>query len=287
MKVAVFGQFGWYGTMGTWVADGFEMNGHEVERIDRKDIILLPEKYDLIMHVDCSEDYSSHVTKCKGGVRAFWSMDTHMPGGIERSVNIAKKCDIVFSSNYEAGVKTLEKFGVESYLMPITYNDRLLAKPHKNLDIDIAMIGHENSPERKELFKILNDNYKCFTGKADTEQEYVNIMNSCKMVVNQPTEPWDMILNNRLFEGMGFNKLVLQKRLRTDLIEKLGFVVNEDFVYWENFDDLNDKIKTLLDIYKVRNMMAERGNDKVQSYAMSVQCAKIETIILSKFYDRF
>jgi len=58
-------------------------------------------------------------------------------------------------------------------------------------------------------------------------------------------------------------------------------------VYWENFDDLNDKIKTLLDIYKVRNMMAERGNDKVQSYAMSVQCAKIESIILSKFYDRF
>lgn len=282
MKIAVVGYMGWYGSMGEQVADGFEMNGHQVDRIDRKDIIVFTDLYDLMIFIDCSEDFSSHIPKCKKTIKACWLMDTHMPGGIERSLNIAKKCDIVFSSNYENGVKLLEKFGIKSYLMPITYNDRLTRiGGWDKMDIDIAMIGNKNSPEREQLFELLQKNYRCFVGRAETEKEFVSAMNSCTIVVNQPTEPWDIILNNRFFEALGFGKQLLQKTLKTTLIEKLSFKDKVNFKYWSSFDELRKYIDIILNgKAKVLN------SGPIEKYSISNQCAKIESIILDSFYDK-
>ena len=288
MHVAVIGQFDWYGCMGSWVADAWEGNGHEVDRIDRKEDLMAREfwhdekvdMFDLIIYVDCSEDYSENILDTKTP-KVFWSLDAHMPGGAERSVNIATKCDLVFSSNYEAGVKVLEKFGIESYLLPVTFNNKLVKNIGKRRNIDIAMIGHPNSAERIKLWKLLHDNYNAFTGKANTRQEYIEIMNSAKIIINQPTEPWDTILNNRFFEALSYGKVLLQKRLKTKLIEKLGFREGVDFEYWNNFDELKVKI----DIH-LKDKRNSGINPMVMKYSMLAQCSKMENIILSKFYDR-
>lgn len=283
MKVAVIGQHDWYGTMGTWVADAWEMNGHKVERIDRNDIVLNPESYDFLLYVDCSEDFSDRIPKCDKCIKVAWLLDSHMPEGAERSVNIAKKCDLVFSSNYEHGVKILEKFGIESYLLPITY---WLEYVRVVKDLEVVMIGHRNSSERRKLWDMLNKNFKCFTGKVNTKEEYIDYMNRAIIVINQPTEPWDMILNNRFFEAMGAGAILLQKRLSISLIEKLGFKDGEHFFYWNDLTDLYSKIKKVLDDDFGFAPMASHAEYTVRKYSMINQCAKMESIILSKFYDK-
>jgi spore maturation protein CgeB len=111
-------------------------------------------------------------------------------------------------------------------------------------------------------------------------------MSSSRIVVNQPTEPWDIILNNRFFEGMGCNALLLQKKLKTNLIEKLGFKEGEDFLYWNTLDELPTMIETVLSNYGRYTDIIESGNKKVKAYEMKLQMQKIVGLILDKFYDR-
>lgn len=280
-KIAVIGQFDWYGCMGVWVADAFEDNYFVVDRIDRNNINKNLDDYSFVMVVDCSEDFSANIPNTST-VKAFWSLDTHMPGGAERSVNIARKCDIVFSTNYEYGVKILEKFGIESYLMPITYSDRLVENwEHKMYEV--VMIGHPNSDERIRLWNLLNNKYKCRFGKIDTANGYRHAMGNAKIIINQPTEPFDMILNNRFFEALASGGALLQKRLNTRLIENLGFKENSDFVYWDNIDD----IPSIIDgIFRDDYRFLMTTNKLVVKYSMTSQARKIYDIILSKFWDR-
>ena len=295
MKIAIVGSFDNYSHMGNWAVDAWEANGHEVTKIDRKkenpfdvgevftDGASL--KYDVILYVDCSEDFSGNIGASADAIKVFWSLDAQMPGGAERSINIARKCDLVFSSNYEHGVKILEKFGIKSHLLPITYSDKLVNLGITKADkYDVAMIGNPNSPERKELWSLLNKKCKAFTGAARTAREYADVMTHSRIVVNQPTEPWDNILNNRFFEALGFDMLLLQKRLKgTNLIEKLGFIPDKDFVYWDNFEDLEKKLDKYLKEYPV---FLDSTRKKIQQYSMRNQVAKMENVIISKFWDR-
>lgn len=288
MKIAMIGYFGWYGSMAEWVADAWEDNGHEVVKFDRKDIPqTLDDSFNLVFIVDCSEDFGNSIPTYQQPI-VFWSYDAHMPGGIERSVNISKKSDLVFSMNYEHGVKLLEKFGIKSYWMPSTYSNRLIdtRRALSTHGAEVVMIGHANSRERADLWKLLNDNFKAYTGKADSREEYTSAMAWCEIIVNQPTEPWDIITGIRFFEALGFAKLCLQKRIKTNELEKLGFIDGIDFVYWDNFEDLKSKIDYYLANSTERITIAGNGWKRVQKMSMRAQAAKQEQIILSKLYDR-
>lgn len=282
MNIAIVGYINWYGSMAEWIFDGWEMNGHNVTKYDRKQLPNIPNTHDIYIFVDCSEDYSEKIPNINKP-KIFWSMDSHMPGGIERSINIARKCDLVFSSNYEHGVKILEKFGIESFLLPVTYNPQLVDGKMDD-EVDIVMIGHANSPERNELWELIESITDSYHVGPASEEEYIYAMTHAKIVINQPTEPWDMILNNRFFEALAGEALLLQKRLKTDLIEKLGFNEGVDFHYWDNFDDLQIKINAVLADYA--NHIPDTSYGKIEQYSMPNQCSKMETIILSKFYDR-
>lgn len=279
MTIAIIGYFGWYGSMAELVADSFQKNGYEVIRYDRKQLPNIG-KHLLYLFVDCSEDYSLSIPLLEG-TKVFWSLDAQMPGGIERSVNIARKCDFVFSSNKEQGVNLLEKFGIKSFLLPITYGDCLIdvdTKERKTLDV--VMIGNPNSQLRLLLWEKIRAKYKSFCGRAETKEEFINALSRAKIVVNQPTEPFDNILNNRFFEGMASNALVLQKRLSTTLIEDLGFKEGKHFIYWNNFDDLFSKIDYYLKNEGLRLKIAKEGNSFVRQYSISKQCKKMEYIML-------
>lgn len=279
MKIAIIGFYGFYGSMAEWVANAFEKNENKVLRIDRKNIYI-PKEYKIALFVDCSEDYSEGISIQDNVYKVFWSMDAQMPGGIERSVNIGRKCNLVFSSNNEHGVLLLRKFGVDSILLPVTYSDSLLMlnyipKKHK----DVVMIGNPNSPERVELWKELDVRYDSFTGRCEDVQRYVTMTEDAKIIVNQPTEPFDNILNNRFFEGMAVGALILQKRLRTTLIEDLGFIEDVDFVYWQTFDELFKLTDYYLAHELKRYEIAFNGYTKVQKYKMSHQCKLMQSII--------
>jgi len=287
MKVAIVGQFQWYGTMGEVVANAWEDNGHEVTRIDRFGKI--EEGYDLYVFVDCSEDFSSNIPELKAP-KIFWSLDCHMPLGTERSVNIARKCDLTFSTNYEYGVKILEKFGIESILLPVTYCDRYVG--HQSLankdekKYEVVMIGHKNSPQRVELWDMLHENFEAFTGRIEEEDQYRMVMNSACVIVNQPTEPWDIIINNRFFEAMAYGSVLLQKRLQTKIIEKMGFIEGKHFIYWDDFEGLQLLIKNVLIHYKDYDQMRKLALSKVAQFSMNQQCLKMETFVLSNFFNR-
>jgi len=104
--------------------------------------------------------------------------------------------------------------------------------------------------------------------------------------VNQPTEPWDIITGIRFFEALGFGKLCLQKRIKTDELEKLGFIDGVDFVYWDNFEDLKTKIDYYLKNDHERQKISISGNKKVYKMSMTAQAAKQEQIILSELYEK-
>lgn len=301
MKIALVGYFEtqFYGSMAKWVSNAFSLNGHEVIEIDRKNIVI-PEDTDIVFFEDCSEDFSANIPDNIKQPKVCWLLDIHMPLGTERSVNIARKCDLVFCMNMEYGVKLLEKFGIKSYWMPSTYDETLtnyyLRNPFGKMNElrnkpKVCMIGHPNSPERLKLWEIIKeyDEY-AVTGKIETEKQYVEAMNSCSIVINQPTEPWDIITGIRFFEALGFGKLCLQKKIRTNELEKLGFEDGKDFIYWYNFDDLKEKLeywtKPGRQNTKEYKAIVESGHKKVQKMSMTAQAAKIEQIILSLFYDR-
>lgn len=288
MDIGIIGYMNWYGSMAEWIVDGWLANGHKVTKYDRTQMQSIRDDHQLYLFVDCSEDYSKTMPNIEG-IKVFWAMDSHMGGGLERSVNIARKCDLTFSSNYEHGVRLLQKFGIESFLLPVTYNETwtpanaALTKK----DIDVVMIGHPNSPERVKLWELLRKMFRTTVlGKIDNKEDYIDTMSRAKVVINQPTEPWDVILNNRLFEGMGFGAAVMQKKLQTSLIEKLGFEIHEHFNYWYGVDDLIVKTKWLIKNEDRRQQMALGGHLAVQKYSMQNQCLTMEKVILSKFYDR-
>lgn len=297
MKIAIVGYFDFYGSMAVWTADSFEDNGHEVTRVDRK-AIMIPSDTQVELYVDCSEDFSKVIPDKSPAIRVAWLLDSHMPYGAERSVNIARKCDLVFSSNYEHGVKILEKFGIESYLLPITYSERYFDMRGLTKEkYDVCMIGNPNSPERIKLWEFLNANYNAFTGKADTPEDYMQAINRSRIIVNQPTEPWNNILNNRFFEGMASTfGLVMQKTLTTELPSKLGFEEGIHYVKWDDLDELKRQMDYFLERSKSENgknqgyikykKIKDASKRKVQQYSMRNQVAKMEQIIISKFYDR-
>lgn len=271
MDIALIGYMNNYASMAEWVYDALIKNGHKVTKYDRLILPNIKSNHDLYFYIDCSEDYSPNIPKFEKP-SVTWVMDTHMPGGIERSTNIARKCDLVISSNYNHGVKILEKFGIESHFIPITANVPTTKGKQTH---DVTMIGNPNSNERLFLWDMLNKYFTSFTGIAKDQETYNAAMHGCKIVVNQPTEPWDIILNNRFFEGMVFGKLVLQKRLKCDEIERLGFKEGEHFVYWDSLNDLKEKIMYYLEHDKEREKIAKAGNVKVQGYTLDKQVEKI------------
>lgn len=286
MKFIVVGYHGIYSSMGQWVADVLRNLGHEVKQIDRFETI--PIEKAVYFFVDCSEDFSGNIPEIPYP-KVCWLMDTHMPGGLDRALNLVKKCDLVFSSNYEHGVKLLETVGITSYLMPITYRRDYFYNSVNQEDkkYDIVMIGHPNSPQRVQLWEVIQKlPYKSFCGSTTNLEDYSQAMCNAKIVINQPTEPWDIILNNRFFEAMGCGALLLQKKLQTSLIEKLGFEQGKDFLYWKTMDELPSMLDLVLKNYNNWTGIIESGHLKATNYEMNIQMQKMESLILSEFYDR-
>lgn len=284
MKFIVVGYLGKYSSMGQWVVDGLKSLRHEVVGIDRYSKI--PVEKAVYFFVDSSEDYSANIPDIPYP-KIFWSMDIHMPGGLDRAKNIASKCDLVISSNYEHGLKLFESIGISSYLVPITYKADYfdLIVPLSTRKYDVVMIGHPNSSERVQLWEILKK-YNSFCGTVENLEDYRNAMINAKVVINQPTEPWDIILNNRFFEAMGCGALLLQKKLKTDLIEKLGYKQGEHFMYWNDLNDINPMLDQILVNITDYQSIADKASYLVVKDEFHNQLRKIESLILTKFYDK-
>lgn len=279
-----------YGSVSVWCANGWRENGHEVEMFDRSEMDRLPKKCDLYFFVDVSEDYSKSMPDDLDGVKIFWAMDTAMPGGLERTVNISKKMDYVFTTNYETyGPKALEKFGIEAMWVPYGYDRKLrqeVMHDSRMLDTDVFMCGNPNSPERVELWKLLNERYSAITGTIDNKTDYVQSKGRSKIVINQPTAGHNTIINLRVWNATACGKLLLCKRTVIKEMELLGFKDGVNVVYWDEFKDLFEKIDYYLEHDDERRKIASEGAKIGDKHLMVDQVRVIEQILYNKFYDR-
>lgn len=80
--------------------------------------------------------------------------------------------------------------------------------------------------------------------------------------------PWhtnsDLVpqLKSRVFEGALMGCILLVYKDKYNIIEKY-FSENIDFLYFENYDDLDNKVKTILDNYNSYKYLAENARNKV------------------------
>lgn len=295
-----------------WAANGWEYLGHEVLRFDRKEMDKLPKKADLYFFVDCSEDYSVTMPSDLDGVKVFWGMDSAMPGGLERTVNIARKVDYTFCTNAEAfGPKFLmEKYGIEAMWVPYGFDHTLrreisggwnaMANHELRSDVgwvenykyDVAMVGNPNSPEREALWQLLESKYgdRAFTRTVQTREEYVSGKARSRIVINQPTyvngRPVDNIINLRVFNALACGKLLLCQKVSIKEHELLGLKDGVNMVYWDGFDDLIEKIDYYLAHPHEANVIAAAGMRLGDKYLMRNQVRIIEQVLYSKFYER-
>lgn len=299
-----------YGSVSMWAANAWEFNGHNVQRFDRSEMAKLPKKADIYFFVDVSEDYSKTMPNDLDGLKVFWAMDVQMPGGLERTLNIAKKVDYVFCTNKIHGVDLLEKFGIDSTWVTYGYDHTLqkdiLGHPYNDLVghmvdkthavlkrkhdyiYDVCMIGNPNSPERVALWKLLKEKYgdRVYCGTVENREEYVKIKASSRFVISQPTEPFNNIINLRVFNALSCGKLLLTKKSEVNEYEMLGMKDGVNLAYWTDFDDLIAKVDYYLAHPEEANKIALQGRKLGDKYLMPNQVRIIEQVLLSKFYKR-
>lgn len=259
-------------------ARGFEQIGDEVDIFSWRE----QEKidlggYDFYFAVDSSESYAvQHNLK----PLVVYNGDTHMPGGLQRDELRTNNADIIFNGNIEFGRNLIiDELGRKSYWLPLGYDYRFdnYEKDTKK-DIDVSMIGHPNSTERIQLWDMLERRYNAVVGNLDSK-EYVDANSRAKIVINQPTEPFDTIYNNRMIEGMACQCLVLQKKLQIKSHKKI-FEENKEFIEWEDFVDLKNKIDYYLEHEDERYEIATRAYEKVRNnYSYRDLCKIIKNYV--------
>lgn len=282
-----------YGSISVWVYNSWKRLGHDVKMYDRQDMAGLPKKCDLYFFCDVSEDYSKTMPEDLDGIKVFYAMDSAMGGGLERTVNIARKVDYVFCTNAETfGPKYLkEKFGIEAMWVPYGYDKDLMdevfeAEITRTESLDVFMCGNPNSPERVELWKLLDENFEAVTGTINSREEYVQAKGKCKIVVNQPTAGYNNIINLRVWNATACGKLLLCKRTSIREMDLLGFKDGVNVVYWDEFDDLIEKIKYYLEHENERINIANEGRKIGVRYLMDNGVRTMEQIIYSRYYDK-
>lgn len=237
----------------------------------------IPDGYDFYLCVDSSESY-----EIQPRLRPLivYNGDTHMPQGLDRDYVRSKNADLVFNGNLENGVNLIRLVGLKSIWLPLGFDSRFDFGDEEieNKDIDIAMVGHPNSQQRVDLWSFLSQYYpNSMIGDIDAREAY----RRAKIVVNQPTEPWNNIYNNRLLEGMAAGCVVLQKELSIKSHELL-FKPDQDFIYWHDFDDLKIKIDTILRSYgDYRSRALEVRKNIIKSYSYRNLCQIIKNYFLN------
>lgn len=261
---------------------GFEDLGDEVDffHFSEQEKIDL-DLYDFFMSVDSSQSYD-----IRDDIHPLvvYNGDTHMPGGIERDLRRCEHADIVFNGNVEHGRNLLHKNGIKAYWLPLGYDRRFEGyNPDISIekDIDVSMVGHENSKERAILWNMLKSmDITCMVGDLSPDK-YVEANTRARIVVNQPTEPWDNIYNNRMLEGMACCCMVLQKKIRTNA-HRVLFREGVDFVVWDDFVDLEEKITYYLENDSERERIAWNGYEiATKNFQYTHLCRTIKNYIFN------
>jgi hypothetical protein len=254
---------------------GFEDLGDRVDVYHWKEQDKIPLEYDFYFSVDSSEEYG-----IQERLRPLivYNGDTHMPGGLQRDMTRCRNADLIFNGNYENGVELMRLMGFKSIWLPLGYDRRFDFKDEdlKDKPLDVAMIGHANSGERVALWEMLKKNYNCEVGDLDPAEIY----KKSKIVVNQPTEPWNNIYNNRLIEGMISGCVVLQKNLTITSYKR---VIDTNLItFWNDFSDLKWEIDRILNSWEIEGLKGYLARTSVkENYSYRNLCTIIKNYYLN------
>ena len=190
----------------------------------------------------------------------WWGIDTH--NDYKKHLLISRLFDHSFIAQKDFVYK-LQSDGIKnSSWFPLAFPETLAKKGQNFRDLDIAYVGSTNwslYPERAKFLEAIRMNFdNIFIGRA-TSEDMIQIYSKAHIVFN--FSPMNDI-NMRFFEAMGSGALFLTNKIYENGIDDI-FNENDEFLVYENTDDLMKKINSLLKNTSELNRIATNGKNKV------------------------
>jgi hypothetical protein len=147
--------------------------------------------------------------------------------------------------------------------------------------VDLSYIGSTNwslYPLRKKLLDIIQEKVgNCVIGERSPE-EMLKIYSCSKIVFNQSLKN---DINMRVFEAMGAGALLLTSPISENGMDEL-FIEGQDYITYNDPEDLTVKIQTYLRDDNARKKIAESGKLKVlNSHTYDIRSSEIVKIATS------
>ena len=221
-------------TTGVYCKRALEEMGHDVVHYDNKKRVL--GKYDLVLKID---DGTSGPFKVMPWHRtAFWAIDTHTV--MDRLCKIAKRADLLFCAQ-KNGVRLFRERGLDARWLPLAGAIEVKGG-EEGRRLDIAFVGGLGTEKRRRQEKLLRGlTDKIYFGPAKREEIspiYSNAFIGFNTLV-------DNDINMRTFEITVNGALLLMEKVHDNGMEEL-FIENEEYIAYEDENDLTDKVKTIL-----------------------------------------
>lgn len=194
-----------------------------------------------------------------------------------------QKFDIYFSYSQVICKKLVQKFNTNSYCIPFGYDETIVSakKDMPNISNQILFIGAYDK-ERERKLKILSDipiqifgpgiwqkkidNFKALKYQPESlyEQSYANACLNSDGVLNflRPQNIIEQSHNMRTFEVPGYGGLLIAERTEEQLA---FFEENKEAIYFENLEELKDKLNFLSNNYSVINTLKHKAYQRAMN----------------------
>jgi spore maturation protein CgeB len=274
VKIAWIGYFQTHHTEAE-IAEYMEIEGHQVNRfqskyLDEKKFLAKANEYDLIITTIC-EEHSEKFWKTLAGLRkpklVIWHFDWifDLDGRDALMLPKARHFDLVLTTDGE----TTERYA-EHGVRRLPLRQAIDPKVYKPAEFDekymceVAFVGHIYTDRRRKLFKELRRrfDFKHF-GQDDRVWglEHAKICSSADILLadnyrNDLPGYW----SSRVYLELGCGAFLLHPRV--PLMEK-DFTDRKHLAYWDDEDDLVEKIRYYLDEPEERRRIARAGCELV------------------------
>ena len=211
-----------------------------------------PSECDIILNIEQTDEIITH----PNAYNVYYEIDNHTNRG--RVKERYEKVDRLFiaQKNYDC-----------YYPQPKTKWLPLACDPefHKRYEdeaiiYDIAFLGNESYPRRREFLDMLSRHFKVYRGIAKSGEPYSRIFNKANLIFNCSM---DGDVNMRVFEGIACGRCLITDTLpsQNELFEPF-----RDFVPYTDKYDLFEKARFLLADEAERESIALRGSAKAHAF---------------------
>lgn len=222
-------------------------------------------KWDLVLNLECNDPNRQYteLTRVSTKKRAVYHFDTSYYVSTALSHIAAYKPDHVFFANAD-----YRKYGVaNSSWLPYAADPRFLRGLDHAKTIDVGIVGSDRPARRKLIAALKKQNIDAQLISSVFQEKYIDVLASCRIVINENPPEGRGLLNMRFTEAMAAGSVLVNNDgdghvLMDGLSEGIHFLVYRDV------DDLVGKCRYLLNDPVERIEMAKRAQDTVKELHM-------------------